>query len=404
MKNLLLILLIIIPAISFCQNEYKITTESAIRQEYSGSEAVVTAFVTITNIGNPDNWYENFSGFVLQSKNTREVYKLVDARSILKDEIMPGGVISASLSFLVPKSADSIYLRYPLRYGGKETFLFRSYYLSKNDNGSETYVGESGIVLTTGQKPDNKEGDKNSSNPDNKEGNNNSSNPDSKEGSNNPSNPDNNSGNTRSTPKNEPSYFYSHFTGGMGLMKTNSGNKNHLFWQVRYTMKPVLHSFKKKKLRLVLDFDIGITSIHYSVSDKSDRYLDFYGIDKNKWEATNDSGNVNPINNWNIYGGVGVVYDKNPKVAPYISLKFGWNWVNNSYVRIYPKLYGPNNYISRGQDLDGPGIKIDAGIYLFDIICFSYNFYSFKATSGNSILNAAYTGHFINFSFAGASF
>lgn len=66
MKNLLLILLIIIPAISFCQNEYKITTESAIRQEYSGSEAVVTAFVTITNIGNPDNWYENFSGFVLQ--------------------------------------------------------------------------------------------------------------------------------------------------------------------------------------------------------------------------------------------------------------------------------------------------------------------------------------------------
>lgn len=392
MKNILLILLILIPAVSFCQNEYKITTESAIRQEYSGSEAVVTAFVTITNIGSQDNWYENFSGFVLQSKNTKEVYKLIDARNILNDEIMPSGVISASLSFLVPKSADSLYLKYPLRYGGKETFLFRSYYLSKNDNESETYVGENGIILTTGLKPDNKQGDNDIYNPDNNSGNNNSS------------NPDNNSGKTHSTPKNEPSYFYSHFTGGMGLMKTNSGNKSNLFWQVMYTMKPVLHSFKKQCLRLVLDFDIGITAIHYSVGDKSDRYLDFYGIDKNKWTAKNDSGNVNPINNWNIYGGVGVVYDKNPKAAPYISIKFGWNFVNNSYVRIYPNLYGTNNYISRGQDLDGPGIKIDAGIYLFNTICFSYNFYSFKATSGNSVLNAAYTGHFINFSFAGASF
>lgn len=381
----------IIPAISFCQNEYKITTESVIRQEFSGSDAVVTAFITITNIGNIDEWYENFNGFVLRAKNSGEIYKLVDARKTLGDEIMPKGLISASLSFLVPKSADSLYLKYPQRYGGKEIFLFRSYYLSKNDNGTETYVGERGVTLTTGQKPENKVGDNNPSNTDNNNG------------SNNPSYPDNNTG-KRYIKDTGPDYLYIHFGGGAGFMKTNSGNKNNLFWQIGLIVKPLIYTFKKQNLRLVCDFDLGITSINYIADDKSDRYLDFYGINNNKWLANNDSGRSNPITNLNIYGGIGVVYDKNLKAAPYISIKFGWNFVNNSYVRIYPKFYGPNNYISRGEDLNGPGIKIDVGVYLFKAICISYNFYSFKATSGNSVLNAAYTGHFINFSFAGATF
>ena len=376
MRKLLLVLLFIIPVVSFCQNEYKITTESALRQEVSGSDAVVTAFVTITNIGNPDNWYENFSGFVLQSKNTREVYKLIDARNILEDEVMPNGVISASLSFLVPKSADSIMLKYPERYGGKETFLFRSYYLSKNDNESETYVGENGIVLSTGHKPENKGGDNNSSNPEN----NNGSNKPSKVGKD-------------VSPL--PAYF-NLLTGGIGFMKSSSGNKNQFFWQALISVKPFLYTFKKQKLALLLDIEGGITTIQYMGNDNSDNFLSFFGIDKDIWVAKHDHGKIIPINNWSVYVGLGMAYNKNPNLVPYISSKLGWNSVSDGLVRIYSKVNGPSNTLSYSELLRGPGFKLEVGVYINNWVCLSYNFYSYKATSGNSALNSSYLGHFLN--------
>jgi hypothetical protein len=187
-------------------------------------------------------------------------------------------------------------------------------------------------------------------------------------------------------------------------MKTNTGNKDNLFWQVLFAFKPLLYTFKKQNLRLILDLEGGFTSIQYSADDKSRRYLDFYGLNSNEYTAKNDSGNANPVNNLSVYGGLGVVYDKNQKISPYISLKFGYNYVNNSYVRIYPKLFGINYTISRAEELSGPGMKIDIGVYLFGSICFSYNFYSFKATKNNSVLNAVYTGHFLNFAIAGPNF
>lgn len=372
MRKILLILLFIIPVVSFSQNEYKITTESAIRQEYSGSEAVVTAFVTITNIGNQDNWYDNFSGFVLQSKNTREIYKLIDARNILEDEINPNGMISASLSFLVPKTADSLYLKYPLRYGGKETFLFRSYNLSKNDNESETYVGESGIVLTTGQKPENKEGNNNSK------------------------------GKTDRELVAGIDGLANLITGGIGFMKSSIGNKYNLSYQGFFlTLKPFIYKFKKNNLALILDLEWGGggSSIVGNDNNQSDTYLNFYGLDNKKYLAEPSHNSI--FIYYSVYAGPGLSYYKYKYFTPYCSFKIGYNYLTQNDGKLYNIENGQKILIMNNNSLSGLGFKYDMGIYFAKILCFSYQFNYFYAASRNSILNSNYIGHFLNLSVGG---
>lgn len=352
----------------FAQSEFIITTESAIWQEFSGSNAVITAFITITNTGSTDNWYDNFSEFRLKSRNTGNYYKLIDTRKILENDVNPGEFISVSYSFLVPRSADSLMLIYPERYGGKEIFLARSYEISKNKKDftqeSEPYVSENDVTIITGQYPSkNKENSK-------------------------PTKGD------YSTQSENAIFLFPTF-GGAGLMKTDKGEKGEYFWQIGYKIPFKIKTFKKQNLNLYADIEFGIMSIQFS-KNKSKAFLDFYGLDNSTFVATNDSGRYNPINNWNIYGGIGIEYDKSSIVAPYLSLKAGFNWVNDSYVRIYPTINGPGSYISRAEDLNGPGFQFQFGLTFFKKIFICYNFYSFKAINGNSVLNTTYTGHFIN--------
>ncbi|HEY5535144.1 MAG TPA: hypothetical protein VIL99_09460 [Ignavibacteria bacterium] len=370
MKNLILFLLIFIPSILICQNEYKITTESVTWQGFSSTDAVVTAFITITNTGSTDNWYENFNGFSLRKKSSDENYKIVDIRKMLEDNSSPGSsVVSASLSFLVPITADSLMLKYPERYGGKEIFLARSFEItkrkSKTEDYSEPYVSDNDITRTTGKEPSSDRG----------------YHPSSK-------------GEYKAEP--ETAIFLIPTMGGGGILKTDKGNKNEYFWQIGYKIPIKIITFKKQNINLFTDIEFGLMAISFVRGNRSNNFLNFYGLDKSTLKAENDSGSYNPIYNLNIYGGFAIEYDKNPIIAPYLSFKVGYNWVNDSYVRIYPISSGPGNHISREEDLSGPGFQFQLGFTFFKKVCLFYNFYTFKATNGNSILNATYTGHFIN--------
>ena len=126
-----LVLLLLLPFLSgnvLAQHDFKLYSDGYTFEKLDKNYVILKVFLTAYEIGSIASWNDDISDFRLSYTADLEESKAVAYTPELKISEIGTEPLLMSLSFIIPKNAQNVYLKFPQKYGGLKTKIFSQSY------------------------------------------------------------------------------------------------------------------------------------------------------------------------------------------------------------------------------------------------------------------------------------